>query len=421
MTSPVPPSAAPPPKSSSGPLYTLIGCLAVLFIGLLAAAAVVVFVWRPWAPDVKPPPPGTVEGTVTTGEITQTDEGSQEGSEATTGASSLELIAGNAGADGAHFKLFGEAGLVIGTGQLPVTVDVPADAKYKLAVSADGYRPWEQWQTIGAAGSAQSVTVTLEKLPPDMVAVTVCTQTGRRANDWCPVTTRREFEKGKEPGVCTLHKAPPGKVAVALCTTTGKRANRYCPMVVTRVFDVNRVPGYCTLHKAPQNQVGVKICTASGQRANEFCPTVVTRTFDANRVPGYCTLHKAPPPPQNTITTTICLDTGKLATKNCQRTGQKTFPANAVPGYCTACRPPPPGKPKATVRICDESSQRAGRYCTSTHTVRMDADAIPPSCQMHTEPPGQSQDGVAQYKTCPECGARNRENARMCRKCRHRF
>jgi hypothetical protein len=121
------------------------------------------------------------------------------------------------------------------------------------------------------------------------------------------------------------------------------------------------------------------------------------------------------------VVRTICVDSGKLATKHCKRTGQKTFAVGDVPGFCTVCRPPPPGKPKATVRVCDGSGMRAGRYCVSTHTERMDADAIPANCTMHTAPPSTENPDAGEYKWCPECNSRNRANARVCRKCNHRF
>ena len=347
-----------------------------LVVGLLAAIAIVLIVWRPWAHRGGPPEKGA-EQTTTEGTLTTT-EGTQPGTGTTAGTSALEILAGNPAANGASYKLFDTAGTVLASGTLPATANVPAGAKCKLVVNKTGYQPWEGWEAIGEANSTQNISVALDKIAANTVRLTVCTQTGRRATQWCPTTTRKEFIKGQEPG-------------------------------------------YCTLHKAPVTRVQVKVCTVTGRRANRYCPSTVMKTFDSDRVPGYCTVHRAPPPQQRTVTVNICLDSGKRATKHCPNVGQRTFPANDVPAYCTVHRPPPPGKPKATVRICDASGQRAGRYCPSTHTERMDANAIPPPCTMHTEPPGKSSAQSAQYKWCPECGTRNRAVARVCRKCGHRF
>ena len=86
-----------------------------------------------------------------------------------------------------------------------MSVDVPADARCKLVVGKTGYRTWEDWQVIGAAGSSQSASVKLEELPPNMVTLEICTSTGLRANQH-PTTTRKEFRKGSEPGTCTVHE-----------------------------------------------------------------------------------------------------------------------------------------------------------------------------------------------------------------------
>jgi hypothetical protein len=125
------------------------------------------------------------------------------------------------------------------------------------------------------------------------------------------------------------------------------------------------------------------------------------------------------------VTETICLDTGRLATQHCPRVGQKQFAVGSVPGFCTTHKPPPPPPPPQestiSVRVCDGSGMKSGPYCPSTHVEERPRSDVPGRCQLHAEPPPKPPDEAEQYKWCPECNARNRVNARLCRKCNHRF
>jgi hypothetical protein len=380
MASPAP-NGQPPRQGVSGWVYGLIGCLVVFLVALAAGVVVVVFVWHPWKPDLKPPPGGE---TTLTEEGTEPTETTEEGTEpgdatTTTGTSTLSVEAGNGEANGAAFKLFDEAGAVLASGAVPMAVDLPAGSRCKLVASRPGYRTWEGWQVIGAAGSLQSAAVRLERMPANLVSLVLCSGTGRTANPWCPTTSRRDFRVGEEPGVCTVHRAPTAQTEVVICTATARRANRYCPSKTTRVYDIARAPGYCMAHR----------------------------------------------PPQQTVTETICLDTGRLATQHCPRVGQKQFAVGSVPGFCTTHKPPPPPPPPQestiSVRVCDGSGMKSGPYCPSTHVEERPRSDVPSRCQLHAEPPPKPPDEAEQYKWCPECNARNRVNARLCRKCNHRF
>jgi hypothetical protein len=376
------PAAAPPTKS--GPWTgLLIGCLAFCVVVLLAAAGIGLAVWRPWEKKGPDHPPAVTDTTGTYTDATDDDldvdladltaeDASASG--ASDGPAFLTINAANAEANGATFKLFCDDGTALDSGVLPASVSVPADSRCKLVVSKSGYKPWEDWQAAGAAGSSQDVSVLLEEQPPNTVTVSICAATGKKANQWCPTTTRKDFRKGGEPATCTVHKPPPGKVSVRICTASKRRANQWCPTAVALVFDANRVPGYCTAHKAPQNTVSVTICTATGRKANQWCPSTASKTFTTNSVPSTCTTHSAPPP-QNTITMRICTATGQKAGQHCPDTAMRTVPRSQAPALCATHAAPPP-KPPTTAQ---------------------------------------------QYKWCPQCNARNRVNGRLCRKCNYRF
>ncbi len=105
------------------------------------------------------------------------------------------------------------------------------------------------------------------------ILVTICTESGLRATKYCPSTRTERFIKGEEPlGFCTLHgrtsrrrkpKAtgketggPPKSaqmVRVTVCTESGKRATPYCPSTETREYHVGEAPvGKCPLHGPPK-------------------------------------------------------------------------------------------------------------------------------------------------------------------------
>ncbi|MGQ9729866.1 MAG: hypothetical protein ACUVX8_01205 [Candidatus Zipacnadales bacterium] len=387
MTSPIP-SSTPPTTSSKMPIGLLIGCLVGGFVLIVLGAAVGLILWHPWTRLKLPLVDRTHKTTLSeklstlTNPTDQTTEATTDTTNQTKAFAFLNITAGNAAANGASFKLFNEAGMPLHNGTIPASLPVPPDSRCKLVVSKPGYELWEGWQSIGGPTSTHDVSVRLEKLPPNQVVVTICTATGKQANPWCPTTVRRQFDKGREPGPCTLHRPPTNQVEVSICTATGRRANRYCPSRVNRIFDANRVPPVCTVHgppPSPPQTVTKTVCTITGKLANQYCPSVTQKTFPVNAVPGVCTTHKAPPPP------------------------------------------PPPPQNRVEVRICDGSGQKAGPYCPSTHVETIPKNAIPPRCQLHATPPPKPPADAEQYKWCPQCNARNRINARLCRKCGYRF
>jgi hypothetical protein len=80
---------------------------------------------------------------------------------------------------------------------------------------------------------------------------------------------------------------------VAVCTQTGLRANPFCPEVETRTFAADDVPGVCTAHgQAEQSAtVTVNVCVQTGLLATPNCPATEQATFPRDAVPGACTLH----------------------------------------------------------------------------------------------------------------------------------
>ena len=372
MVTPTQPPSTPPTapvKSSGSPLVWVLGCLAAVAVVLVVTVGIALAVWKPWkkkTPTTRPPST-TVSGpgAIAVEEPDETPE---------LAVVELQIGAGNTDANGATFKVFSESGETIASGTVPGPVSVPADSRCKVVASKPGFRSWEDWQAAGDADSSAQVLVTLEALPPDRVIATICTATGKSANQYCPTVAPKEFPKGEEPSVCTTHGEPPARVGVKICTSTGKRANRNCPTTVTKEFDQGRVPGYCTAHKPPRAQrVTVGVCSVSGKQANQYCPNVVPRDFPAGGVPGVCTQHREP------------------------------------------------AAQKVSARICDGTGGEAAKYCSSTHMQQFLPGDVPPRCTAHTQPPGKPLQGQETWKYCPDCNAKHRDGARKCRDCGYRF
>lgn len=93
--------------------------------------------------------------------------------------------------------------------------------------------------------------------------------------------------------LCNLHKYK----TVKICTETGKRANKYCPKIKMKKFCPDKIPSICRKHKAPR--IRVKICLDSGLLAGSYCPInkVVWKKFIKGKEPTkYCNIHIKPKP-----------------------------------------------------------------------------------------------------------------------------
>lgn len=107
----------------------------------------------------------------------------------------------------------------------------------------------------------------------EVIWVKVCKETGMKATNACPETSKEPFLKGTEPeDYCTVHKnVLPGHelIKIKICTVSGKMATPNCPAdkVIKKKVPANEVPGYCTLHGAIVNSVAV--------------PNVVGETIDS--------------------------------------------------------------------------------------------------------------------------------------------
>ena len=101
-------------------------------------------------------------------------------------------------------------------------------------------------------------------------------------------------------------------VVVTICTQTGQRATEYCPQTVDTLFGPDeQVPGYCTKPRAPGagsatasggssaggqpregRTVTVTICEDSGKLATPFCPRSREIEVPADAAPtSKCNLH----------------------------------------------------------------------------------------------------------------------------------
>ncbi len=99
---------------------------------------------------------------------------------------------------------------------------------------------------------------------------------------------------------------------VTICTQTGQRATEYCPQTVDTLFGPDeQIPGYCTKHRAPravspiagsrsseggqhreERTVTVTVCEDSGKLATPFCPRTREIEVPADSAPTTkCTLH----------------------------------------------------------------------------------------------------------------------------------
>ena len=96
--------------------------------------------------------------------------------------------------------------------------------------------------------------------------ITVCVQTGLRANQFCPSTKEITIKRGETmPGICDMHHGPPGViipegpgpsqpdrpawVTVRICPSSGLLATPWCPVSQLKRFRAGRTPGaYCPLH-----------------------------------------------------------------------------------------------------------------------------------------------------------------------------
>jgi len=139
----------------------------------------------------------------------------------------------------------------------------------------------------------------------------------------------REFMKRVVSAIGSPSKFPEGRGVVAsrpdeaeeeeeegrivtICTETGQRATEYCPQTVDKLFGPGeRIPGYCTKHRAPTaahpttgggssgsahhgspGTVTVTICEDSGKLATPFCPRTREIEVPADAAPTTkCDLH----------------------------------------------------------------------------------------------------------------------------------
>jgi len=77
---------------------------------------------------------------------------------------------------------------------------------------------------------------------------TICLDSLLRATKCCLRTENRTFVKGEEPThYCTEHH----KVEITVCKETGLKANQYCPDTVTQTVCNTAIPAVCTVHKKP--------------------------------------------------------------------------------------------------------------------------------------------------------------------------
>ncbi len=104
-------------------------------------------------------------------------------------------------------------------------------------------------------------------------------------------------------------------VVVTICTQTGQRATEYCPQTVDKLFGSDeQVPGDCTKHRATgagsatagsgspeggqpgtEHTVTVTICEDSGKLATPFCPRTSEIEVPADSAPTTkCSLHGLP-------------------------------------------------------------------------------------------------------------------------------
>ena len=120
-------------------------------------------------------------------------------------------------------------------------------------------RIWDAVMTKVHEGMASSK---FEK-PEGVVTETVCRASGKKATSKCTDTYQEVFVEGKVPGECDGHSN-----SVQICSETGLRANEYCPDKVTKYFSytvekeslglwkttssssTNPPATYCTVHSA---------------------------------------------------------------------------------------------------------------------------------------------------------------------------
>ncbi len=120
-------------------------------------------------------------------------------------------------------------------------------------------RIWDAVMTKVHEGMASSK---FEK-PEGVVTETICRASGKKATSKCTDTYQEVFVEGKVPGECDGHSN-----SVQICSETGLRANEYCPDKVTKYFSytvekeslglwkttssssTNPPATYCTVHSA---------------------------------------------------------------------------------------------------------------------------------------------------------------------------
>jgi hypothetical protein len=205
------------------------------------------------APTAEPKRPGPWKGKVTLGQTEQPSEASQppQSAEREKARLTVKPALGSSPIQGAAFKVLDETGMVVQRGQVPRTVRLSANTRYRVAVTKPGFKPWKAWQTLGGAGTVTEVVVALEPLKPPRVRVKVCATSGRLATPYCPRTKEKDVPACGPPVPCTVHGSRRAEVQVTLCTVSGKRATRYCPRTATRRLPQGEVPGCCTVHRAP--------------------------------------------------------------------------------------------------------------------------------------------------------------------------
>jgi len=139
----------------------------------------------------------------------------------------------------------------------------------------------------------------------------------------------REFTKRATETLASSGQFPEGRGVVAtrpdeaeeeedtvvtICTQTGQRATEYCPRTVDKLFGADEdIPGYCAKHRAPpaasatgsgssaggqhreERTVTVTICQDSGKLATPFCPRTSEIEVPADSAPtSKCKLHGPP-------------------------------------------------------------------------------------------------------------------------------
>ena len=122
---------------------------------------------------------------------------------------------------------------------------------------------------VRASRSGESGPREKEEEEKEAHVVTICTETGGLATQYCPSTAEKTIPPGGAmPGRCTRHRAPAGPsdggtgdtspgsgepsggtVTVTVCAESGQPAGPYCPQTVERSYPAGSAPGgSCSVH-----------------------------------------------------------------------------------------------------------------------------------------------------------------------------